>query len=107
MTLPDSPWGTFNDVSRTSRAFSPKIGRRAVGEKVAFLHLLALDHARLLVDAGVLVRTAELRQPVPGGLAGAAVVDGDRVAGDLGDETVGGGLDHVGRVAGGAGLDAG
>ncbi|SLH00589.1 Uncharacterised protein [Mycobacteroides abscessus subsp. abscessus] len=27
MTLPDSPWGTFNEVSRTSRAFSPKIAR--------------------------------------------------------------------------------
>ncbi len=27
MTLPDSPCGTFSDVSRTSRAFSPKIAR--------------------------------------------------------------------------------
>ena len=29
MTLPDSPWGTFSEVSRTSRAFSPKIARRS------------------------------------------------------------------------------
>ena len=27
MTLPDSPCGTFSEVSRTSRAFSPKIAR--------------------------------------------------------------------------------
>ena len=27
MTLPDSPWGTLRLVSRTSRAFSPKIAR--------------------------------------------------------------------------------
>ena len=27
MTLPCSPCGTFSDVSRTSRAFSPKIAR--------------------------------------------------------------------------------
>ena len=27
MTLPDSPCGTLSDVSRTSRAFSPKIAR--------------------------------------------------------------------------------
>jgi hypothetical protein len=27
MTLPSSPWGTFRLVSRTSRAFSPKIAR--------------------------------------------------------------------------------
>ena len=27
MTLPFSPWGTFSEVSRTSRAFSPKIAR--------------------------------------------------------------------------------
>ena len=29
MTLPDSPWGTLSEVSRTSRAFSPKIARRS------------------------------------------------------------------------------
>ena len=27
MTVPDSPWGTFREVSRTSRDFSPKIAR--------------------------------------------------------------------------------
>ena len=27
MTLPDSPWGTLSEVSRTSRAFSPKMAR--------------------------------------------------------------------------------
>ncbi len=27
MTFPVSPWGTFSEVSRTSRAFSPKIAR--------------------------------------------------------------------------------
>jgi len=27
ITLPDSPCGTFSEVSRTSRAFSPKIAR--------------------------------------------------------------------------------
>ena len=27
MTVPDSPCGTFIEVSRTSRAFSPKIAR--------------------------------------------------------------------------------
>ena len=27
MTVPDSPCGTFSEVSRTSRAFSPKIAR--------------------------------------------------------------------------------
>jgi len=27
MTVPVSPWGTFIEVSRTSRAFSPKIAR--------------------------------------------------------------------------------
>ena len=27
ITVPDSPWGTFREVSRTSRDFSPKIAR--------------------------------------------------------------------------------
>ncbi len=27
MTIPDSPWGTRSEVSRTSWAFSPKIAR--------------------------------------------------------------------------------
>ena len=40
------------------------IGRRAVGEDVALLDLVALAHQRLLVDARVLVRPLELEQPV-------------------------------------------
>jgi len=28
MTVPDSPWGIFREVSRTSRAFSPKMARK-------------------------------------------------------------------------------
>ena len=40
------------------------VGGGAVGQDVALVHLLALAHARELVDAGVLVRAAELQQPV-------------------------------------------
>ena len=61
---------------------------------------------RLLVDAGVLVRPLELEQPVDLA-AQLLVLDGDVVAVDLGDGAVVLGEDHVGRVAGGAGLDAG
>ena len=40
------------------------VGRRAVGDDLALLHPLALRHDRPLVDAGVLVRAAELREVV-------------------------------------------
>ena len=63
-----------------------------------------------MVDAGVLVAAAELAEGVdPLAAAGrrALVLHGDRRAADLGDLAVAGGLDQVGRVAGGAVLDAG
>ena len=34
MTVPDSPWGTLRDVSRTSRAFSPKMARSSFSSGV-------------------------------------------------------------------------
>ena len=79
---------------------------RTVGEHVALAHLLTGRDDRLLVDAGALVRTAELGQPVrdPAVLL---VLDGDGVAGDVDDLTVVGGEQHVARVAGGAALDTG
>ena len=84
------------------------VGRGAVGEDVALLDLVALAHERLLVDAGVLVRALELEQPVdlalPLSVLYSTVIV---VAVDLGDDAVVLGEDHVGRVAGGAGLDAG
>src|SRR6478609_484050 len=58
------------------------LGGRRVSEDVALVHLLALGHERLLVDARVLVRALELEQPVdPAALR--LVVDRDRVAIDL------------------------
>ena len=74
-----------------------------------FAHRVPRVDQRLLVDAGALVRPAELREPVGDlALAGAAVVlDDDGIARDVGDVTVALGEDQVARVAGGAGLDAG
>ena len=82
------------------------VGRGTVGEHVALLHLVALVHPRLLVDAGVLVGALELEQAVDL-LAELGVLDGDGPPVDLGDHTGVLGEDHVGRVAGRPGLDAG
>src|ERR1700691_1604915 len=45
MTLPDSPWGTFSDVSRTSRAFSPKIARSSRSSGVSSVSPFVRDFA--------------------------------------------------------------
>ncbi|CAB4766826.1 unannotated protein [freshwater metagenome] len=82
------------------------IGGGTVGEDLALLDLVALDHARLLVNAGVLVRTLELEELVDL-LAELLVLNGDDPPVELGDDPVVFGDDHVGRVARGAGLDAG
>jgi hypothetical protein len=82
------------------------VGRRAVGEHVADLDRVALVDQRLLVDAGALVRPAELREAV--GLAtDLLVVDDDEVTRHLGDGAVVLGEDEVARVTRGASLDAG
>ena len=67
MTLPVSPCGTFSEVSRTSRAFSPKIarssrssgvssvspfGRDLADQDVAVLHLGADADDAALVEVG-------------------------------------------------------
>ena len=82
------------------------VGGGALGDHVALVELLALDHPGLLVDAGVLVGPLELVQPV-GDLPRLGVVDDDRVAVDGDHGAVLRGQDHVGGVAGRAGLDAG
>src|SRR5437899_577469 len=67
MTLPDSPWRILRDVSRTSRAFSPKIAlvcRGAYGDDLPPLDPLARIDDGLLGDAGSLVRTTELEELV-------------------------------------------
>ncbi len=80
--------------------------RRPVGEHVALAHVVAGVDERLLIDARALVRPPELGEAVHGAAA-VAVLDGDRVAADLGDRAVVGREQHVARVAGGAGLHAG
>ena len=80
--------------------------RRPVGEDVPLADLVARLDQRLLVDAGALVRAAELGQPVRGA-AVLLVVDDDRVARDLGHGAVVVGDDEVAGVAGGPALDAG
>ena len=83
------------------------VGRRAVGDDLALLHRVADVDAGLLVDAGALVRAAELRQAVRGAAALALVVDHDGVAGDVDDGAVALGQDDLARVAGRTTLDAG
>ncbi len=80
--------------------------RRSVRQDVPLADLVARLDQRLLVDAGALVRAAELGQPVRGA-AVLLVVDDDRVARDLGDGAVVVGDDEVAGVAGGPALDAG
>ncbi len=82
------------------------VGRRAVGQDVAGLDLVALVDQRPLVDAGRLVGAAELGQPVGLAADAAVVLDGDRVAGDLGHPAVGLGHDQGAGVAGRPALHA-
>ena len=71
--------------------------RRTVGEHVALLHLLTGGHDRLLVDAGALVRAAELGEAVHDA-AVLLVLDRDGVTGDVDHLTVVGGEQHVAGV---------
>ncbi len=64
-TIASSKLWPFHGMNATSR-FLPEreltlVRRRAVGEHVALLHDVAFGDDRLLVDAGALVRAAELR----------------------------------------------
>ena len=81
------------------------VGGRPLGDDVALLERLALEDARLLVDAGVLVGPLELEQLVDP-LAELAVLDRDQVARHVGRHAVVDGDDHVGGVAGRPDLDA-
>ncbi len=82
-------------------------GRGAVGEHLAGLDLVTLPDQRLLVDAGALVRALELVEPHRVLLVGVLLLDDDVIAGDLDHFSGHGREDHVARVAGGPGLDAG
>ena len=82
------------------------VGRRTVGEDRALAHLLPLDDAGALVDAGVLVGAAELGQPVHL-LAERLVLHGDGVTVDLEDLTLLGRLQQVAGVARRTVFDAG
>src|SRR4051794_11324609 len=63
------------------------LGRGAVGDDLALLHLVAGGDDRLLVDVGALVGAAELDQVVHVDLA-ARVLDGDLVGRDVVDHAV-------------------
>src|SRR6478736_3946924 len=83
------------------------VGRRTVGDDLAFLHRVADVDPGLLVDAGALVRTAELGEAVRGAAALALVVDDHGVAGDVDDGAVALGEDDLARVTRRTTLDAG
>jgi len=84
------------------------VGARAVGEEVAFFHLLALVHARNLVDRGVLVGTTELDEVVLVVLLRQVVVaHDDAVTSDELDRAAVAGQHEVCSVACGAGLHTG
>ena len=97
------------------RASSPLWVDGTVGQHVARGDLLALVDDDLLVDGGVLVRTAELGQAVDlaaevvaeAVLRPGLVLDDDLVARHLDHGALALGQDHVTGVAGGAGLHAG
>src|SRR5450432_780812 len=81
------------------------VGARTVGDCRTGFDPLTLTDDRALVDAGALVGTTELRHAVGG--AGAVVVhDGDRVGGNLVDDTVLGRRHDVARVDRGTELHA-
>ena len=58
MTLPSSPWGTLSEVSRTSRAFSPKIARKRRSSGVCSVSPLGVTFP---------TRTSPARPPRPRG----------------------------------------
>ena len=89
-----------------------EIGRRTVGDDVALVDPVADTHQRTLVDAGVLVRTLELHQPVDvdAGLAGIEVfrgADDDTRRVDLVDDAAAAGADGGAGVTGDDRLHAG
>ncbi|OWK21228.1 hypothetical protein AJ88_20100 [Mesorhizobium amorphae CCBAU 01583] len=89
-----------------------ELGRRTVSDDVALVDAVAHAHQRTLVDAGVLVRTLELHQPVDvdAGLAGIEIfrgADDDTRRVHLVDDAAAAGADGGARVTGNDRLHAG
>ena len=85
--MPASPWGTFREVSRTSRAFSPKMARSSFSSAVASASPLGGDLAHQIVagpDLGAHPDDAVLVQVLQGVLAHVGDVPGDGLGAQLG-----------------------
>jgi hypothetical protein len=97
--------GHEGDLEVLAQGHLALVGRRAVGEHVAGLYLLADLHARLLVDQRALVGAHELLQLVLVATVGGRHDDARRV--DELDRAVAAGHDHIARVDRRAALHAG
>ncbi|CAB4717225.1 unannotated protein [freshwater metagenome] len=91
------PWHECHDEVLAEGKFTI-VGGRTVSENVALLHCLTLGNNRLLIDAGVLVRTFELEQAVDRP-SHVLVLNSDGIAIDLSNRSVLFRHDHVGSIA--------
>ena len=100
-----TPWHKGHKQVFAKCEFAPVSGW-AVADELALLNFITEHDSRLVVDAGVLVRTVELRQHVCVA-AELCVVDHNRIAVDFSDGAVVERKDHVGGIVCGTSLDTG
>ena len=91
------PWHEGHDEILAEGKFTV-VGGRTMSENVARLHCLTLGNNRLLIDAGVLVRTFELEEAIDRA-SHVLVLNGDGIAIDLSNGSVLFRHDHVCSIA--------